>query len=30
LPEFLAALESAGYSKIIAEVQRQVDIFMAK
>lgn len=29
LPKFLAALESAGYSKIITEVQKQVDAFLA-
>jgi putative aldouronate transport system substrate-binding protein len=30
LPEFLAALEAAGMSKIIAEVQRQINIFKSK
>lgn len=29
LPKFLAALESAGMSKIIAEVQKQTDAFLA-
>jgi putative aldouronate transport system substrate-binding protein len=30
LPKFLAALETAGYGKILTEVQKQVDAFVAK